>query len=125
MTPAAWSVTAVFVAIELLIVGGLGALAAVRLGFPYAALTPVSLLVYGFAGYFAGRAGGSGAVAGGVVAFLDAAAWAAFGGVGPQPVPSDATIGGKLSTIAFVTVLGIALGFAGGWFAARGAAAGS
>ena len=121
MTAGAWKVTAIFAAIELLVVGGLGALAAVRLGFPYAALTPVSSLVYGFAGYFAARAGGSGAVAGGVVAFLDAASWAAFDGFGPQPVPPEVTVAGKLGTVAFVTALGIALGLAGGWFAARGA----
>ncbi len=38
---------AIFAAIELLVVGGLGALAAIRLGFPYVALTPISLAVYG------------------------------------------------------------------------------
>jgi hypothetical protein len=85
----------------------------------------VSSIVYGCAGYFAARAGGSGAVAGGVVAFLDAAAWAAFGGFGPQPVLGDVTLGGKLGMIAFVTVLGMLLGLAGGWLAARGAATAS
>ena len=122
MTAGAWKVVAIFAAVELFGVGGLGALAATRLGFPYAALTPVSSLVYGMAGYFAVRAGASGAIAGGVVAFLDAACWAAFGGFGPQPVPPETSFSGKIGTVAFVTVLGILLGWTGGWFAARGVA---
>jgi hypothetical protein len=68
----AWKVTAIFAAVELFFVGGLGALATVRLGIPYAALTPVSSPVDGLAGT-SQFAGGSGAIAGGVVAFLDAA----------------------------------------------------
>jgi len=51
MSSAVLKVIAIFAAIELLVVGGLGALAATRLGFPYAALTPISFLVYGLAGF--------------------------------------------------------------------------
>jgi hypothetical protein len=114
-------VIATFAAIELFLIGGLGALAAVRLGFPYAALSPVSSLIYGFAGYFAVRAGGSGAMAGVVVACLDSVTWAAFGGFGPQPTLPNATVSGKIGVVVFVTLLGALCGLAGGWFAARSA----
>jgi len=110
-------VIAIFAAIELFVIGGLGALAAARLGFPYAALTPVSSLIYGFTGYFAVRAGGSGAMAGGVVAFVDSVAWAAFSGFGPQPTMPNATVYGKIGVVVFVTLLGALCGLAGGWFA--------
>jgi hypothetical protein len=112
-------VIGIFAAIELFVIGGLGAVAAARLGFPYAALTPVSSLIYGFAGYFAVRAGGSGAMAGGVVAFLDSVTWAAFGGFGPQPTMPNATAYGKIGVAVFVTLLGTLCGLGGGWFAGR------
>src|SRR5690242_62923 len=69
---------ALFAAIELFIVGGIGAWLAVRLQFPYAYLTPLSLLVYGAAGFYGCRAGAAGWMGGGIVAFLDAVSWAAF-----------------------------------------------
>jgi len=101
--PRSWSVTLIFVVIELLGVGGLGAWAANRFGFNYALLTPVSFLVYALAGFFVARANGSAALAGAVVAALDALSWATFGGVGPQPAVPDMKVGPKAVTVLFVT----------------------
>ena len=119
MSSAVLKVIAIFAAIELLVVGGLGALAATRLGFPYAALTPVSFLVYGLAGFFAAKASGSGVVAGGAVALLDSVAWASFGGFGPQPPVPEMTVPQKIATVVFVTISGIICGLIGGWLARR------
>lgn len=119
MNTALLKVVAIFAAVELLIVGGLGSLAATRLGFSYAALTPVSFIVYGLAGYFAGKVGGSGAMAGGAVALLDSVSWATFGGFGPQPTVPNMTVSGKVATVAFVTTAGIICGLIGGWLAKR------
>jgi hypothetical protein len=119
MSSAVLKVIAIFAAIELLVVGGLGALAAARLGFPYVALTPISFLVYGLAGFFAAKAGGSGLVAGAAVALLDSVAWATFGGFGPQPTVPGATVAQKVTTIVFVTISGIVCGLIGAWLARR------
>ena len=107
----------VFAAIELLIVGGLGAWAAVELGFPYVALTPVSLAVYGLAGFYAVKAAGSGALAGGLVGLADSATWALSGGFGHQPTTPDATTGAKVFTVLLVSLTALALGWFGGWMA--------
>jgi hypothetical protein len=119
MTAASWRVVAVFALIELVGVGGLGAWAASRYGFNYAVLSPLAFLVYLLAGSFATRSSGSGAIAGTVVAFLDSLAWAAFGGVGPQPTEPNATFGAKAGTVLIVTLGGAVLGFLGGWIARR------
>ena len=119
MSSAVAKVIAIFAAIELLGVGGLGALAAARLGFPYVALTPVSFLVYGLAGFFAAKAGGSGAIAGGAVALLDSVTWAVFGGFGPQPTIPAITVSQKVWTIVLVTVSGAACGALGAWVSHR------
>jgi hypothetical protein len=119
MTGGVLKVIAIFAAVELFVVGGLGALAATRLGFPYVALTPISFIVYGLAGYFAVKANGSAALAGGAVALLDSVAWATFGGFGPQPAVPDMTAGAKTATVAFVTISGIACGLIGGWLSGR------
>ena len=117
MSSALARVIGIFAAIELFVVGGLGALAARRFGFPYAALTPVSFLVYGLAGFFAAKAGGSGSVAGGAVALLDSVAWATFGGFGPQPTVAGMTVGQKIGTILLVTLSGAVCGLLGAWAA--------
>jgi hypothetical protein len=119
MSGAVLKVIAIFAVIELLVVGGLGALAASRLGFPYAALSPFAFAVYGLAGYFARRVGGSGAFAGATVALLDSVAWATFGGFGPQPTVPDLTASAKIGTVAFVTVSGAVCGLVGGWLWTR------
>jgi hypothetical protein len=119
MSGAVLKVVAIFAAVELLIVGGLGALAADRLGFPYVALTPISFLVYGLAGFFAARVGGSGAMAGAAVALLDSVVWASFGGFGPQPAVPDMTVAQKVGTIAFVTISGLICGLIGAWLSRR------
>jgi len=119
MSSAVAKVIAIFAAIELLVVGGLGALAAARLGFPYVVLTPVSFLVYGLAGFFAAKAGGSGVLSGGAVALLDSVAWATFGGFGPQPTMPNMTVPQKIGTIVFVTISGAVCGVIGTWLARR------
>jgi hypothetical protein len=119
MSSAVSKVIAIFTAIELFVVGGLGALAAVRLGFPYVALTPVSFLVYGVAGLFAAKVGGSGALAGGAVALLDSVAWATFAGFGPQPTVPAMTVPQKIGTIVLVTVSGAVCGVIGAWLPRR------
>jgi hypothetical protein len=119
MSAAVLKVIAIFAAIELLVVGGLGALAAARFAFPYIALTPISFLVYGLAGFFAARVGGSGALAGAAVAFLDSVAWASFGGFGPQPTAPDMTVAQKVGTIAFVTISGLICSLIGAWVSRR------
>ena len=85
ITRAGLTAILVFSLIELVGVGGLGAWLAVQVDFSYVLLTPVAFLVYGAAGFFACRAGTDGWIAGMIVAVLDAASWAAFGGIGPQP----------------------------------------
>jgi hypothetical protein len=119
MNSAVLKVIAIFAAVELLVVGGLGAVAAARFGFPYVVLTPVSFLVYGLAGFFAAKVGGSGALAGGAVALLDSITWASFGGFGPQPTIPDITVGQKIGTVAFVTISGIVCGLIGIWLNRR------
>jgi len=104
---------AFFAAVELLGVGGLGAWLALMLHFPYAALTPLALLVYTAAGFYGCRAGTSGWIAGGIVAFLDAGAWAVFGGVGPQPTDPTESLASKIGTVALVSVLGALCGVVG------------
>jgi|SRR5690348_13252971 len=111
---------ALFAAIELFIVGGIGAWLAVRLQFPYAYLTPLSLLVYGAAGFYGCRAGAAGWMGGGIVAFLDAVSWAAFGGVGPQPTEPQASVAAKVVTVAFAVGLGAVCGWIGGRLSRRG-----
>lgn len=113
MNAASWRITLVFVLVELIGVGGLGAWAASRLGFDYAWLSPLSFLIYLLAGLFTARAGGSGAIAAGIVAFLDSLTWAAFGGLGPQPTIPSAGLGAKAITVAFVTAGGVLLGLLG------------
>jgi Na+/proline symporter len=112
-TPAAISPIALFAVVELVGVGGIGAWLAVKLHFPYTALTPVSFLVYGAAGFYACRAGAAGWIAGAIVGFLDAVTWATFGGIGPQPTDPTATQTGKIATVVFVTLLGALCGFIG------------
>src|SRR5690349_24865320 len=92
---------ALFAAIELFIVGGIGAWLAVRLQFPYAYLTPLSLLVYGAAGFYGCRAGAAGWMGGGLVAVLDGVCWVALGGVGPQPTEPLASVAAEGVTAEF------------------------
>jgi Na+/proline symporter len=99
--------------VELVGVGGLGAWLALKLHFPYTALTPFSLLVYGAAGFYACRAGAAGWIAGAIVGVLDAVTWATFGGIGPQPADPTATPTSKIVTVVFVTLLGALCGFIG------------
>jgi hypothetical protein len=105
---------ALFAAIELAIVGGLGAWLATSVGFSYVLLTPVSVAVYGAAGFYTRRVGGAGWLAGAIVALLDAGAWATFGGVGPQPIEASTSMAARLGTIVFVTGLGAVCGLIGG-----------
>jgi hypothetical protein len=105
--------TAFFAAVALFIVGGLGAWLAVQLVFPYSLLTPISCLIYGAAGFFAARTRAAGWIAGAIVALLDATAWAAFGGIGPQPVYPDMSLASKLATVAIVSILGAGCGWIG------------
>ena len=119
MPVAAWRVTAAFVVVALIGVGGVGAWASVRLDFNYALLTPVSFVVYAAAGFFAARAQGSGALAAGIVALLDSGSWATFGGVGPQPTTPTATPAAKAVTVLVVTVGGVLLGVLGAWLSRR------
>jgi len=113
MTRASLRPIALFAAVELVIVGGLGAWLAAKVRFPYVLLTPVSLAVCGAAGFYARRTGAAGWLAGAFVALLDAAAWAAFGGVGPQPIDPSISLAAKLGTMVFVTVLGAICGLIG------------
>src|SRR6059036_3460303 len=122
ITRASVALIALFASIELLVVGGLGAWLAAEIGFPYVALTPISLVVYGAAGFYACRAGAAGWPAGAIVSLLDASAWAAFGGVGPQPTDPSASLGAKLGTVVFVAVLGAVCGLVGGRLSRRQAA---
>jgi hypothetical protein len=110
---------ALFTALEVLVVGGLGAWLAVRLNFPYAWLTPLALVVYGAAGFYGCRAGAAGWLSGALVALFDAGTWAAFGGVGPQPIDPKATVGAKLATVIFVVSLGAVSGLLGGRLSRR------
>lgn len=114
-----WRVILLFAAIEVFGVGGLGAWAAQRFGFNYASLSPVAWLIAGAAGFSARRAGGSGLVAGATVGLLDATAWAAFGGVGPQPVVPEAGAAVTAATVAMVTAVYGAAGAVGGWLGGR------
>lgn len=119
MTPASWRVTALFALIELFGVGGVGALAASRYGFNYALLSPVSVLVFGLAGFFSVRAQGSGPLAAGIVACLDSLAWAAFDGVGPQPTDPNTGLAARAITVILVTAAGALVGLLGGWLSRR------
>jgi hypothetical protein len=65
---------AIFAAVELFVVGGLGAWLAVQLDFPYPLLTPISCLIYGATGFFVARTRTAGWLAGAIVALLDATA---------------------------------------------------
>jgi len=114
---AALKIIILFAFIELGLVGGLGAFLAARLRFSYARLTPVAYLVYGGAGYCAARAGGSALLAGAVIGLLDSAAWALFGGFGPQPRPAVLTPAAKLRIAGTVTVTALIAGALGGWLA--------
>jgi hypothetical protein len=117
MNAAALKIVALFVAVELALVGGIGAILAKRLRFSYARLTPVAYLVYGGAGYCAARVGGSALLAGAVVGLADSATWALFGGLGPQPRPAGLTPSAKLRIVATVTVTALIAGALGGWLA--------
>ncbi|HZF04812.1 MAG TPA: hypothetical protein VE932_10840 [Patescibacteria group bacterium] len=110
---------ALFAAVELVIVGGLGVWVAAKVGFPYVLLTPVSLAVCGAAGFYARRVGAAGWLAGAIVALLDAGAWAAFGGVGPQPIDPSISMAAKLGTMVFVTVVGAVCGLIGSGLSRR------
>lgn len=103
----------VFSLIELVGVGGLGAWLAVQLHFPYAMLTPVAFLVYGAAGFHACHAGTDGWIAGAAVAILDAGSWAAFGGIGPQPSDSSASVIERLAPVLVNAVIGAVCGVIG------------
>jgi len=111
---------AIFAALELLVVGGLGAWLAVRLNFPYAYLTPVAFLIYGAAGFYGCRAGAAGWISGAIVAIIDAGTWATFGGIGPQPIDPEASFGAKGGAVAFAVVLGAVCGLIGARLSRRG-----
>ena len=102
-----------FSALELLGVGGLGAIAAKRFGFNYGLLTPLALLIKGAAGYFGSRTGVPGAAFGALVGLLDASAWATFGGVGPQPRNPALSWSARARIVATVTALGALCGWLG------------
>jgi len=119
ITRASLKPIALFAAIELVIVGGLGAWVAAKGAFPYVLLTPVALAVYGGAGFYARRAGAAGWLGGAIVGLLDAGAWATFGGVGPQPIDPSTSIAAKVGTMVFVTVLGAVCGLIGGGLGRR------
>jgi hypothetical protein len=114
LASAALKIVAIFAAIELFLVGGLGALAAQRLGFAYVALTPVAFAVYGAAGFFVARVGGSAWLAGALIGFLDATSWALFGGFGPQPPQPEQTVATKVITVLVVTAGASLTGALGG-----------
>ena len=102
-----------FSALELVGIGGLGALAAKRLGFNYGLLTPLAFLVKGAAGYFGSRTGIPGAAFGAFVGLLDSTAWATFGGIGPQPRDRELSWAARARIVATVTALGAACGWLG------------
>jgi hypothetical protein len=95
-----WKLIALFVALEVIVLGGLGAWAAQQFGFDYKLLSPLVYIIQAAAGFFVTRAGGSGLLAGALPGFLDATSWAAFGGIGPQP-----TLPGAGPTLLLVTIL--------------------
>jgi threonine/homoserine/homoserine lactone efflux protein len=115
----ALKVIVLFAAVEILIVGGLGASASQHFDFPYVYLSGVAYLVYCLAGYFAARAGAAGWLAGALVGLLDSATWALFGGVGPQPSRSSYTVSSIVMTVVIVTLTAAAFGVLGGWLARR------
>ena len=108
-----------FVALEVIVLGGLGAWAAQQFGVDDKLLSPLVYIIQGAAGFFVTRAGGSGVLAGALPGFLDATTWAAFGGIGPQPTLPGAGPTLLLVTILVVTASGAALGWLGGWLARR------
>ena len=112
-------VIALFAAVEIVIVGGLGASASQRFDFPYMYLIGVAYFIYGLAGYFAARAGAAGWLAGALVGLLDSSTWALFGGIGPQPSRSSYTTGSIVMTVVVVTVTAAAFGALGALLARR------
>jgi hypothetical protein len=119
VTQQPWRIILLFVALEMVGVGGVGAWAAQRFGFDYASLSPVAYLIAGAAGFFARRAGGSGLLAGATVGLLDASAWALFGGIGPQPTAPEFGAAAKAAAVAMVTLSNGAAGALGGWLGGR------
>ena len=115
----ALKVIVLFSALEILIVGGLGASASRHFDFPYVYLSGVAYLVYCLAGYFAARAGAAGWLAGALVGLLDSGTWALFGGVGPQPSRSSYTTGSIVMTVVVVTLTAAAFGALGALLARR------
>lgn len=97
----------------------LGALASRALGFPYETLVFGSYVIYGCAGFFAGRARGlvKGAIAGGLVGLIDATlGWAISWHLGPGHPPEGVTNALPLFvafTVVFVSLLGAGLGLVG------------
>lgn len=113
-------IIALFVVFELVVVSWLGSIAMHRFGLSEAMLTPVSLLVYGGAGFMARRRGGSGALAGAMVTTADTVTWVIFGGTSS---PDVAPVGTGAIVIGVVILTGLVggaiLGAIGGWIGGR------
>ncbi|QIN78592.1 hypothetical protein GBA65_08735 [Rubrobacter marinus] len=96
----------------------LGSLAARRLGFPYAVLTVVSLLVYGTTGALAADQSGvtMGTLAAGIVGLVDSTlGWAVSRKLGAGRLPNEAPRPGvSAGTVLLVSLLAAAIGLVGG-----------
>ena len=115
----ALKVIVLFAAVEILIVGGIGASASRHFGFAYVHLSGVAFLVYCLAGYFGTQAGAKGWLAGALVGLADSGTWPLFGGIGPQPSRSSYTGGSIVMTVVLVTPTAAAFGALGAWIARR------
>jgi hypothetical protein len=101
----------------------LGALAAARMGFPYAALSPVSFLIYAAAGFAASRTADIkiGVLVASSVALVEATlGWLISWHIGPgRPPDGYQGAGPILGAIVFVTITGAVFGLIGAAVAAR------
>ena len=105
---------------ELFVVGIGGGYLSDWLGFPYGALSLVSLVVYICAGFVARRGGGPPALAGGLIALVESGMWAGGIQVGPQPGPAVGSgPTGILAGMLFTIASGMLFAMLGGLLAAR------
>ena len=114
-----WKIIAIFVALEVFGVSGLGAWASNHFAFHFSSFTPLAGLMCGGAGYFAARAAGAPALAGASVAAVDVVVGFSSKGFGQLPQLPDLPAGPFLTMLTLISLLGAVCGLAGGWLAHR------
>lgn len=110
--------------VVVLAVALLGSVASQQLGFEYALLAPISLVVYAAVGVYVGMRGrvSQAALAGAAVGLIDASlGWAISYAIGPgRPEVGEAiTFLGLFNTAAFVAALSAACAALGAWVVHR------